>query len=880
MLGRACLFLSILLILAHVNRAPPVVYPGYMSTEWAFDCHDDWLRDCPDDHYNACNDDNLWRCRPCGMGWFTSYDVQWPIAEDCRLCPSWTRDVVNMDGNTMQHTYCTAECARAHASDVLGDHGRVDQCHRLPGPDRQCTTCPNGKYRIRTTPPVTTSNAVQRANFIHHYECALCPGNAVFGGDGLGSVQPCDAARCVECPVNCASEIWLGPGLCQATSTDFGTFYGIAQADKTSCFPCRSMDSETPKFQWVPPSGTPECLTCAAGRELAAQQDFVAESNPYKYKECRVTTSAAELRWVAGVGYDADECCHMCKVNTYRPYNHPGPCEYCPGDETARDVDNTQVPRGGVSCAPCSRGFKLLYCKMLSGVDGGPGQCLEFDLGSPAEYWRVCVPCDNNEYFLSTENGGCARCDPFAREGSPARGDRRSADDSRCEFCSACDTSIVDKLAQTLLEWTELSASRLYQAQTCQPLQGRTLRTDPHALSFVTEGFDMYKPTPASAPAPVPPFHTLPDTGQSSCNLRHCAEACTDFFMYAAGCGPQESDPFVRNATNYLRLSQLNDVVTLTSANIYGATAGWQLAPEGRCDLCTECSDGEYNSACGAASVFALGLAAGVCTTCDIACADSTTDATVLSYWKDHPRGTLGCSWPADLTTTALSGHGLPQAPYTCRICPRWIQRAVIGQTYYEMYTPEACGNTLRYHTWGFAVPCDGADCDCALDNTDNALAGPLRTVTRCVRSLAEHQADPLADAVVVDSFRRHLVHGTASAPRPYCPPHYYFDTNICGQFTAQSEPCAFNSADMCGFERDYSHTCCTRCAVCDVAEGRRNGPNYRDCSGATSIDTQAGDGFANCVSGDACPTNYFRSSDSAGAASCEACSTCTAGEL
>ena len=164
MRGRTCLFLSILLVLAHVNRAPPVVAPGYMSTEWAFGCHDDWLRDCPTDQYNACNEvDTQWRCRRCGVGMFTSYDVQWPIAEDCRWCPSWTRDVVTMDGPTITHSHCTSECAREFANDIMGDFNRNDACHRLPGgPNRQCMTCPDGKYRIVTPAPITTSNAVQR----------------------------------------------------------------------------------------------------------------------------------------------------------------------------------------------------------------------------------------------------------------------------------------------------------------------------------------------------------------------------------------------------------------------------------------------------------------------------------------------------------------------------------------------------------------------------------------------------------------------------------------------------------------------------------------------------------------------------------------------
>ena len=632
----------------------------------------------------------------------------------------------------------------------MGDFNRNDACHRLPGgPNRQCMTCPDGKYRIVTPAPITTSNAVQRANFNRHYECALCLGNTFhssglhsgrrplqdfagdvgmgYGGDGhggdgsVGVTDPCGDARCTECPVNCESEIWLSAGQCQATTTDHGTSYGIASADKTACIPCRLDDTQSPYFQWVPPTlgGTPDCLLCGAGRELAVQQQYRDTENPYKYKECRVTTFSSGLRWVAGVGYDGDdldECCHMCKVNMYRPYNHMGPCMYCPGDETAR-IGSVQVVHGGRSCAPCSRGFKLVHCTMLSADEGGPGNCFESSFGDPARYWRVCVPCDENEYFPT--DGKCARCDPFAPVGNPARGDRRSADDTLCEFCSACETSTVDPFAQTLVTWPpdtqELSATRTHQTQTCQPLARRELKAD-DGLVFVAEGTDMHKPTPSSAPTPVPPFHTLTDAGQSVCTLRHCAEACTDFFMYAQGCGPQESDPFARNATSYLRLSQLNEVVTL-----HGATNGWSLAPEGFCTLCTACSDGQHNSACGTVASFALNLAAGVCTPCDVAC-PASTDSTY--YWKDHPRGLLGCAWPADLQTTAFSGHGLPQTPYTCRTCPRWIQRPVIGQHYYEMYTPEACGNTLRYHTWGFAAPCDGADCDCELQNIDDAHAG------------------------------------------------------------------------------------------------------------------------------------------------------------
>lgn len=885
MLRLARRLLTIFLISARADRANARgVQPGYYNAhQYAFGCHESYMRDCPEYQYNACGDDNQYTCRSCGTGMFVPFDVHYPVSEDCRRCPSWTRNVINSAVWLEVFVKCTAFCEKQSSNaleDIYADYSRSDACHRLVGDNRQCTVCPSGKYRIQTPPPVTTWNAPERSHYSVYHDCAFCPGNTFFrsivtggrrpldfAGDigfesGLaGATEPCGDARCTECPINCASEKWLGAGSCEATTTDTGHDYGIASPDRTRCNPCRVHYGDAPFFQWVPPSGTPECLMCAAGTELAVQQDFASYHQWYAYKECRVTTSAAELRWVAGVGYDADECCHMCKTNKYRPYNHLGLCEYCPGDETTRGVDNTQVARGGVSCAPCSRGFKLMHCTMLSADEGGPGDCFESSFGDPARYWRVCVPCDENEYFLT--DGKCARCDPYATVGNPARGDRRSADDTLCEFCPACETNTVDPFTQSLVTWPpdtqELSATRTHQTQTCQPLARRELKAD-DGLVFVAEGTDMHKPTPSSAPTPVPPFHTLTDAGQSVCTLRHCAEACTDFFMYARGCGPQESDPFVRNATSYLRLSQLNEVVTL-----HGATTGWSLAPEGFCTLCTACSDGQYNSACATVNSFALNLAAGVCTPCDVACPDA-------GYWKDHERGSLGCSWPADFETTAFSGHGLPQAPYTCRQCPRWIQRPVIGRDYYEMYAPEACGNTLRYHTWGFAAPCD--NCDCELENTENALAGPLRIVTRCVRSLAEHQADPTTDAVVVDSFRRHL-----SPLRPYCPPHYYFDTNICGQFIAQSELCALNSADTCGFDV-YNHECCTRCAVCDVAEGRRNGPDYRDCSGATSEDTQAGDDFRNCVTGDACPTNYFRSTDSSGAASCEACSSCSAGEL
>lgn len=881
------------------------------------ECHLDSKEHCDTSYgaqYNDCDGD-LYSCRSCGVGVYVPFDVDYPVIEDCRNCPSWTRNVINsvyLPNTNFQFEVfvkCTALCEKQSSNaleDIRGDGFRSDACHRLVGSNRECTTCPDGKYRNQIPPPVTTWNAPDRAHYSVRYECALCLGNTMFRSHGsnrrlldfagdigfesglAGVTELCEAARCTECPVNCASEIWLDAGSCQATTTDSGHDYGIASSDKTSCNPCRldmtanrQHASESPWFQWVPPGGTsPQCRMCASGRDLEVQQRFRYGSDLYQYKECRMTD---EYNPTLRTG-DENDCCRLCPLNMHRALDHPGPCEHCLADETARDWVGDPAVLGGVSCAPCGRGFKLIYCTMQSEI---VGVCFERNYGNQ-EHWRVCVPCDNNEYFLSTEQGGCARCDPFASVGSLARGDRRSADDSRCEFCSACSASNVDLYAKNTIEWENKmrlsfeardyrSAVHTYQSQTCDALERRELTTDIHALTFVLQGTDKYKPTPASAPTPVPALHAVMREGQltTSCDMRHCAEACTGFFEYAEGCGPQESDPYVRNATAYLRLSQLNEAVTLTHSNIYGATTGWELAPEGRCELCIKCSNGQYNSACGEASAFALGLAAGVCAPCDLACADSTTDASAASYWKDHPRGLLGCSWPADLDLAPLSGHGLPTEPYKCRVCPRWIQRPVIGQDYYEMYTPEACGNTLRYHTWGFAAPCDGADCDCELQNIDNAHAGPLRTVTRCVRSLAEHQADPTTDAVVVDSFRRHL-----SAPRPYCPPHYYFDTHTCGDFIAQSEPCAFNSADTCGLEPAYSHKCCKLCAVCDVAEGRRNGPNYRDCSGATALDTQAGENFDNCVSGDACPTNYFRSTDSSGAASCEACSTCTAGEL
>jgi hypothetical protein len=906
MFGRACLlplimFLLVVFLSAPANAANLLMGIGQLlgivpdaseipdggtGTIDLGECHLDSKEHCfleYGDGYNDCVDGHSYECKSCGRGMYIPYrpiDVYYPVQEDCRRCPSWTRNVIDQIGFVEMFRKCTARCTKQGSNSwqdlyVAGEAGRFWQphfdCHILVGDNRQCTICDDGKYRVEAPPPVTTWNAPDRAQFTLYYECAQCPGNTwytVNTGDqtlALGMTpEPCGSSRCWECPVNCGSGIWLNNGECQHLNVFMDTIYGIAKSDKTGCTPCRLGDSESPWFQYVPAGGTPQCLMCGAGRELAVQQEYSSTENLYKYKECRMeSTSDPDLRT------GPDDCCRLCPINKYRPYNNRGSCKYCPGDETARGVDNTQVARGGVSCAPCGRGFKLMHCTMLSTTEGGPGNCFERSLGDPARYWRVCVPCDENEYVLS--DGKCARCDPFAPAGNPARGDRRSADDTLCEYCPACQTSTVNPFAQTLVTWPpdtqEFSATRTYQIQTCELLSSRKLMTDPDALEFVLEGTDEYKPTPASAPVPVPHFHTVANTGESSCNLRHCAEACTGYFEYAAGCGPQEGDPYVHNATTYLRLSQLNEVVTLTLSNIYGATDGWSLAPEGFCSLCTACSNGEYNSACSTVSSFALNLAAGVCTPCDVACPDA-------GYWKDHPRGLLGCSWPADLETTALSGHGLPQAPYTCRQCPRWIQRPVIGQDYYEMYTPEACGNTLRYQTWGFAESCVGVDCDCELTNIDNAHAGPLRTVTRCVRSLAEHLADPTADAVVVDSFRRHL-----SPLRPYCPPHYYFNHDRCGQFSAQSQPCAFGSTDTCG-THTYNHECCTRCAVCDVAEGRRNGPNYRDCSGATSQDTQAGTNFDNCVTGDACPTNYFRSTDSSGAASCEACSSCSAGEL
>ena len=139
------------------------------------ECHLDSKEHCfleNGDGYNDCDGD-LYSCRSCGVGMYVPYrpiDVYYPVIEDCRRCPSWTRNVINSAVWSEVFVKCTARCNKQGSYAIQDIYaGEIDPhyaCHSYVDPDyRQCSVCPSGKYRIETPPPVTTWNAPDRAQF-------------------------------------------------------------------------------------------------------------------------------------------------------------------------------------------------------------------------------------------------------------------------------------------------------------------------------------------------------------------------------------------------------------------------------------------------------------------------------------------------------------------------------------------------------------------------------------------------------------------------------------------------------------------------------------------------------------------------------------------
>lgn len=228
---------------------------------------------------------------------------------------------------------------------------------------------------------------------------------------------------------------------------------------------------------------------------------------------------------------------------------------------------------------------------------------------------------------------------------------------------------------------------------------------------------------------------------------------------------------------------------------------GLTIIRKGVCQNCTACAEGQFNTDCRAT---VAGSTVGTCQACDPAkCSNG------YQYAK-HPLGMKGCDDP----------HAIDD--YECADCDRVSLGNSTDGGYWII---QACGNNA-YDRW---------------DPTDTT--GDTPKSIRCEPGVSN------AACVAFDSGIETIQKRSKGTKLEYCPPGWFVD-ETCDSIAKKTD--------------QWDPSCCQRCTIRELHPERKKDPDWRECTGYGTSDTQQ------LI--DRCADNYYEAADE----TCVLCETCT----